>query len=429
MLKLSFSFINLVVEVGTMSDGSKAVLLSSEPLDLSVGMYVYARPEFYLGPTVKFVKNVMGFKVFEIGLEGDIARPKTDEVVGNNVKCWKGSFLRYVLCKENIPTLDAVELVRKVLNSRVSYAGLKDAEGYTCQYITVKCVEGRSYSRYYELLKGKIKMWFSGVVYEPLRRGCLSGNYFEVSLLNVSEEVLLKVDSMARKIHETPIPNYYGYQRFGSVRPVTHVIGKALLRENFEEVIKWVLGNPYPKENPRTIAARKAFEEGRLEEAVKLFPKSLSVEKFLLRKLIEGYTYERAVKSLDPQYLRIYVESYQSYLFNVALSKSILRHESLENFLKKCEVAPLPHPKARLDDRCSAEFIEGLDEEVETLKEASKSSFAKFMSKASREVAFTVKNFSYEYEKFNNVMKLKFELDPSAYATVFLRELTHKVNS
>ncbi len=408
-----------------MSDSTQAVLLSSNPLDLSVGMYVYARPELYLAPTVRFVKNAEGFKVFEIGLDGSIARPKTSEPLYGSVDCLKGSFLRYVLCKEDLPTLDAVKLVSRSFNTSVSYAGLKDSEGFTCQYVTIKCLEGRSYPRYHELLKGRVRMWFSDVVHEPLRRGYLSGNYFEVLLFNASEEVLSKMEYVARKVHKAPIPNFYGYQRFGSVRPVTHLIGKALLEEDFENVVRWILGNPYPNESPRTVAARKAFEEGRLEEALKLFPKTLNVERILLKKLIKGYTYEKAVKSLDPQYLRLYVESYQSYLFNVALSRSILRYESLENLLTKCEVVPLPHPEIKLSDRCSTEFIECLDDEAEILKNMGMSSFSKFMKKSSREVAFIVKNFSYEYWNYANTIKLKFELDPSTYATVFLRELTH----
>ena len=35
--------------------------------------------------------------------------------------------------------------------------------------------------------------------------------------------------------------NFYGYQRFGSKRPVTHLIGKTILQRNFQEAVELIL--------------------------------------------------------------------------------------------------------------------------------------------------------------------------------------------
>ena len=37
------------------------------------------------------------------------------------------------------------------------------------------------------------------------------------------------------------ILNFYGYQRFGSKRPVTHLIGKAIVQKNFKKAVELIL--------------------------------------------------------------------------------------------------------------------------------------------------------------------------------------------
>ena len=37
------------------------------------------------------------------------------------------------------------------------------------------------------------------------------------------------------------ILNFYGYQRFGSKRPVTHLIGKAILQRDFKKAVELIL--------------------------------------------------------------------------------------------------------------------------------------------------------------------------------------------
>jgi TruD family tRNA pseudouridine synthase len=40
------------------------------------------------------------------------------------------------------------------------------------------------------------------------------------------------------------IPNYFGHQRFGTTRPITHLVGKSLSQGNFEEATMLFLANP-----------------------------------------------------------------------------------------------------------------------------------------------------------------------------------------
>ncbi|TKX77416.1 tRNA pseudouridine(13) synthase TruD, partial [Halorubrum sp. SD626R] len=52
------------------------------------------------------------------------------------------------------------------------------------------------------------------------------------------------------------VPNYFGQQRFGSRRPVTHRVGLAIVRNDPREAVRLYAGNPAPAEPDDTRAAR-----------------------------------------------------------------------------------------------------------------------------------------------------------------------------
>ncbi len=393
------------------------ISVSSNYLDVSVGMLVFSRPELRLSEKAKFLKESNSFRVYEIGVDGIQARPLS--VVGEDIVCEESRILRYVMCKEDVPTPDAVKIVSRVLSVRVSYAGIKDAEGLTCQFITFKCLPGRRFSKFYEFLNGKITLFFQDFVDFMLRRSHLEGNYFEVLLEDLSKNDLEILQELRKLYDRITFLNYYGYQRFGVRRPITHLIGKALLEDNIEKALDLIVGNPYPTESRRVIEARKSYEEGNLKEALRIFPRSFSVERSLIRGLLRGMNTREVLDSIDEWLMRMYVEAYQSYLFNLALSKLAIQSGDADVLMRRCDVIPLPRPNLSLVDECTRESVKVVEEELKLIDVRSK--YTKYLSKSSREVVFTLQNFT--YEEVSNGVLLKFFLKPSTYATVFLREL------
>ncbi|MEM0086547.1 MAG: tRNA pseudouridine(13) synthase TruD [Zestosphaera sp.] len=390
---------------------------SSNYLDVLVGMLVFSRPELRLNERVKFSKKSDSFKVYEVGVDGIQARPLS--IVNEDLVCIESEILRYVMCKEDMPTPDTVKIVSRVLGVRASYAGIKDAEGLTCQFITIKCRPGMELRKFYEFLDGKITLFFQGFTNSMLRRGHLEGNYFEVLLEDVSREDL-KILEELRELHDKiTFLNYYGYQRFGVRRPATHLVGKALLENDFEKALNLIVGNPFPTESQRVIEARKSYEEGDLREALRLFPRSFSVERSLIRGLLRGMNTRDVLNLIDEWLIRMYVEAYQSYLFNLALSKLVTQLGDVDTLARKCDVIPLPRPNLSLVDECTRESVKAVEEELKFIDARSK--YVKYLSKSSREVVFTLRDF--KYEEIGSKALLKFFLKPSTYATVFLREL------
>lgn len=393
------------------------ILASSNYLDILVGMLLFSRSELRLSEKVRFSKKSDSFKVYEVGVDGAQARPSS--VVDEDLVCTESEILRYVMCKEDTPTPDAIKIVSRALGVKVSYAGIKDAEGFTCQFITIKCRPNRKFRKFYEFLDGKITLFFRDFVSSMSRRSHLEGNYFEVLLEGLIKDDLEVLQEL-RELHDRiTFLNYYGYQRFGVRRPVTHLVGKALLENDTERALDLIVGNPFPTESQRVVEARKSYEKGDLREALRLFPRSFSVEKSLIRGLLRGMNAREVLSLIDEWLIRMYVEAYQSYLFNLTLSKLATQLGDVDVLARKCDVIPLPRPSINLTDECTLESVKAVEEELKLIDP--RSEYVKYLSRSSREVVFTLQDFT--YEEVGNMVLLKFFLKPSTYATVFLREL------
>ena len=389
---------------------------SNNWLDNYLGMLVYAREDIYLNNNLKFVVDPSIFHVFEIGIDGEIAKPgKT--VNSTSVTCNGSEILKFVLCKIGVSTKLAVDLVEKALKSKVGYAGLKDSNAFTCQYISIKCKEGKRFRTEYELLNGAIRLYYYGKDILPLKRGDLEGNFFEIIFSYVDKRAREKLRSVEKALRSEGFPNFYGYQRFGSRRPVTHIIGKYILVGDYEKAVDWLLGHPFPGESTRAKRARRLYEEGKIDEAAKEYPPYLYAEKLVIEKLSKGTTPKEALNSLGTWYSRLFVEAYQSYLFNLALSEALLHEGSIETLSNKCEVFPIPHFLVSKKGACT-EYImnvvsrEGLDRSLEN---------SKLLHRGVREVSF--KALSAKLLESEDLINLTFTLRPSVYATIILREM------
>ncbi len=114
------------------------------------------------------------------------------------------------------------------------------------------------------------------------------------------------------------VPNFFGPQRFGEVRPVTHDVGRAVVRGRWDEAIDLYLtarvgGVP----DGEGDAARAAFATHRdPRRALAEFPPSYRFERSILERLARGDPPERAAKALPFELRRLFVHAYQAYLFN-----------------------------------------------------------------------------------------------------------------
>ncbi len=118
------------------------------------------------------------------------------------------------------------------------------------------------------------------------------------------------------------VPNFFGPQRFGEVRPVTHTVGRHLVRGDLAGAVESYLADrPAGGAEGVGDAARAAYAEHHdPRRALAEFPVEYRFERSILGRLARGDAPAQALRALPFELRRLFVHAYQSYLFNRYLS-------------------------------------------------------------------------------------------------------------
>lgn len=205
-----------------------------------------------------------------------------------------------------------------VSRERVSWAGTKDKNAVTTQFMTVKDVS-RDEVETVSLDGDGAEIEYLGRSNRYISLGDLKGNRFEIRLRDPENPENL--DAIDGEIDDFGgVPNLFGVQRFGSKRPVTHKVGEHILRDDYESAVLEYVAEPYPDEPERTREARRRLKENLdFKEALDYFPNYLGYERAMIHAVVEGDSYEEALESLPSNLRRLFVNAVQSRLFNVIL--------------------------------------------------------------------------------------------------------------
>ena len=118
-------------------------------------------------------------------------------------------------------------------------------------------------------------------------------------------------------------PNFFGPQRFGEVRPVTHEVGRDVVRGDLAAAVETYLV-ALPPGTPDGVgdAARRTYAETHDPvRALREFPSHYRFERALLERLARGDPAERAFRALARELRLLFVHAFQALLFNRWLSR------------------------------------------------------------------------------------------------------------
>jgi tRNA pseudouridine13 synthase len=120
-------------------------------------------------------------------------------------------------------------------------------------------------------------------------------------------------------------PNFFGPQRFGEVRPITHEVGRWVVRGDLGRAVDaYLIDLPVGGRPGTGDAARTAYGEHRdAARALREFPSEYRFERTLLEHLSRGHTAQRAFRALSRDLRLLFVHAFQSYLFNRWLSERV----------------------------------------------------------------------------------------------------------
>jgi len=161
------------------------------------------------------------------------------------------------------------------------------------------------------------------------------GNAFEVRVTELGSPPAEAVRAYRRTEADLRraggFPNFFGPQRFGEVRPVTHEVGRALVRGDLAGAVEcYLIARPVGGSEGVGDLARAAYALHRdPAKALREFPPEYRFERSLLERLAQGASPERAMRALPYELRRLFVHAFQAYLFNRWMT---LRHEACVPF-------------------------------------------------------------------------------------------------
>ncbi|MDD4484100.1 MAG: tRNA pseudouridine(13) synthase TruD, partial [Methanoregula sp.] len=284
-------------------------------LERELGMQYYATDTPGIGGMLRTTPE--DFLVDEIPLEGK-----------------GGSTGPYLICrleKTNWELQHAVKEIAKRLaisHRRIGWAGTKDKNAKTTQLISLFKVSPEEIAAF--SLKD-ITLEVVGSANEQLSLGDLAGNRFDLLIREAEGDDLSGRVAAVTETAGHALPNYFGLQRFGVIRPLTHRIGELILHGEYEEAVVTYVGLAFPHESEQVKAVRTHFSENRDPLlALKEMPPQMSFERAMLSYLhTHPDDYAGALKELPPKLLSMFVSAFQSYLFNCALSDRLAQGHGL----------------------------------------------------------------------------------------------------
>ena len=304
--------------------------MPSSEIDKLLGIEVYATKTMGIGGVIR--ESVDDFVVEEVLVDGSKASANgsaPNRVLGSTLQ--KQRYLLCVLVKHNWDTFIAVKNIAKSLGidqARVQFAGIKDAKAVTAQHVTIENVLMEDVAK---VNVKDIEVRPVGYVREILSLFYLLGNNFTITIKSIKDSEATVKEHIAQTMQELDaiggIPNFFGHQRFGTTRPITHLVGKALVRGDFEEAAMLFLAKPSVHEHPASRQARQELETSKnIKQALENFPKQLRFERLMLNHLANNPSdFIGAFQSLPLKLQALFVQAHQSFLFNRFLSERVTR--------------------------------------------------------------------------------------------------------
>jgi len=275
-------------------------------LDSQIGISVYSTNFSGIGGKIRIEPE--DFQVSE--LISDKAKNSIKEENGYAV---------YKLKKKKIDTNHALSGIFRKKGIRLKSLGLKDASAVTEQFVC----SGNKGIGIDNFSSDKYSLEKLGFVKKPLSKKDMIGNHFKIKI-SESENNLESFAEIDK------ILNFYGYQRFGSKRPVTHLIGRAILHRDFKKAVDLILSFRSVFDSKENNEIReKLSDKSNYKQYFDKVPLPMDIERIVLKEMIEHGEAIPAIRAIPVSMRRFYVQAYQSFIFNQSLSSAFLDGENL----------------------------------------------------------------------------------------------------
>jgi len=339
-----------------------------------------------------------------------------------------GGYAVYKLKKSGIDTNHALADLLKRHGIRLKALGLKDANATTEQFV---CDMSTS-NRHEDIKTNRYSIQRIGFLKKPLTKKDMVGNHFRIKIEGADFTRVSAFDGY------NSVLNFYGYQRFGSRRPVSHLVGRSIVKRDFEQAVGALLSETSEYDLPENNMIREELKDrAKYAKVLPQVPPRMDLERLVLKEMVEHGSPLRALHSIPISLRRFFVEAYQSYIFNRTVSMAYEMGEDLtrpqandvcydrddslgryQNDPEQRLAVPLVGYSYSKKNRFEYQIAKVLEEEQTTAKDF----FIKEMQEVSSEGGFRqsiIKCSEFAAEE----PYLSFTLSRGSYATIMLREI------
>ena len=238
----------------------------------------------------------------------------------------EGRFTIADVTSTNWETNRLVRLLARAMNisrERIGFAGTKDKRAVTTQLMSFECPKENIDKVDFKDLE------FSNIYTSNrgIKIGDLIGNEFDIKVRDLTAD-MKDIPGMIQETAETirkvgGFPNYFGVQRFGVSRPITHLVGEAIVRGDLKKAVDLYLSHPSENEGEEIsdIRRRLAHADGDYASIIPDMPKTMGFEKVMAEHLArQPEDYRGAIAEMPSNLQMMFTHAYQSYLFNTMLS-------------------------------------------------------------------------------------------------------------
>ncbi|MBW6517130.1 MAG: tRNA pseudouridine(13) synthase TruD [ANME-2 cluster archaeon] len=285
-----------------------------------------------ISPGIEQDTGVLVYATSTPGLGGIIRQVPEDFVVEeltNREEQETGKYLICTLTKKNWDTHHLVRDISRILRisqQRIGLAGTKDKQALTTQKISIYDMDIPDLER---VQLRDVTIIPVGRSNKQVSLGDLWGNRFRITIRKIPQpvdEVNTLMGLTSSQIREQDgVPNFFGIQRFGIQRPITHLVGKKLVEGDIEGAALDYIARPCPGESEDARQVRQyVLDTLDFKSGLEKYPLRLRYERAMMSHLVEKPgDYAGAFMSLSPNLRKMFVHAYQSFLFNLMISRRL----------------------------------------------------------------------------------------------------------
>lgn len=232
-----------------------------------------------------------------------------------------GRFVVHKLHKEKLSTPEALAILVRdagVDRSAIAYAGLKDRQAVTDQFLTIE-------RRAVELKLANLRVTPVGTTDRPITSKQSQGNAFTIVVRDLRPTEAATLRRSVPSLVKTGLPNYFDDQRFGSLRHGQGFPMLSVLHGNYERALQQLVAEPSPVAITGDVKLKRTLQLRWGDwDACARIARGPAYEPMFEHLIRNPRDFRGALKFVPLRLRVIHAFAYQSFLWNRAVS-SLLR--------------------------------------------------------------------------------------------------------